>query len=207
MPSSQLTRPCLRASSTWSFGSVISGLAPHSRTTGLAGLVAADGAGFVGEVRDVEQQIVLLGGGVFGLHVECGDLFVDGADLGLDGGGVLALGLELADLLGNGFPRALELLFGGLQRTAGLVAGEHVVDEFPMIAAPGFEAILDGGGVVADDADIEHGGRLSRAMGGGINGNFHRMRDSRWATHRSDKNPARSRGGFLFPTDFPHLAP
>lgn len=27
-----------------------------------------------------------------------------------------------------------------------------------MISAPGFEAILDGGGVFSDDADIEHGG-------------------------------------------------
>ena len=129
-------------------------------------LVAADRAGFVGEVRDVEQQVVLLGGGVLRLHVERGDLLVDGADLGLDGGGVLALGLEHADLLGNGFPRVLELLLGGFQRAAGLVAGEHVVDEFPVVAAPGFEAVLDGGGVVADDADVEHGGTTLTGDGG-----------------------------------------
>ncbi len=36
MPSSQSIRPCWSASSTWSLGAAMSGLVPHSRTTGLA---------------------------------------------------------------------------------------------------------------------------------------------------------------------------
>ena len=110
------------------------------------------------EVGDIKQQISLLGGGVIRLHVEGVDLLVDGADLGFDRRSILALAFEHADLLGNGFPRILQLLLGGFQSAAGFVAGEHRGDEFPVIAAAGFEAVLNGGGVVAEDADIEHGG-------------------------------------------------
>ncbi len=101
----------------------------------VGALVRAGRAGVVREVGDVEQQAVLLGGGILGAHVQRGDPLVDGADLGLDGGGVLALGLEHADLFGNGFPLVLELLFVGLGLAARLVAGEHGGDEFPVVAA------------------------------------------------------------------------
>jgi hypothetical protein len=40
------------------------------------------------------------------------------------------------------------------------------VHEFPVIAAAGFEAILNGGGIFADDADVEHGGAILAGDGG-----------------------------------------
>ena len=153
------------------------GLVPPLADNRIGRFIGADGAGFVGEIWDIEQQIILLGGGVVRLRVERGDLLVDGADLGLDSGGVLALGFEHADLLGNRFPRVLELLFGGFKRPAGLVAGEHFVDKFPVVAAAGFEAVLNGGGVFADDADVEHGGETLTADGVENQPNFERMRD------------------------------
>ena len=118
------------------------------------------------EIRDVEQQFVLADGRGFRLGVEGGDLLVDAADFGFDGGSVLALGLELADVFGNRFPGILELLFVGLQLAACFVTGEHVVNKLPMIAAAVFEAILDEGGVFADDADIEHGAATLAGDGG-----------------------------------------
>jgi hypothetical protein len=63
-------------------------------------------------------------------------------------------------------PGTLELLLVGLGLAAGLVAGEHVVNKLPVIATPVLEAILDGGGVFADDADIEHGGATLTGDGG-----------------------------------------
>jgi hypothetical protein len=48
----------------------------------------------------------------------------------------------------------LELLLVRLGSAAVGIAGEHFNDEFPMISAPSFQAILDGGGVFADDADV-----------------------------------------------------
>jgi hypothetical protein len=76
------------------------------------------------------------------------------------------LALSMADLFGDGFAGILELLFVGLELAAGFVAGEHVVNELPVIATPVFEAFLDGGGVFADDADIEHGAATLAGDGG-----------------------------------------
>jgi hypothetical protein len=81
-------------------------------------------------------------------------------------------------LFGNGFPRVLELLLGSFQCPAGLIASEHFMDKFPVISAAGFEAILDGGGVIADDADVEHGGETLTGDGVENQPNFERKRDN-----------------------------
>ena len=106
--------------------------------------IAADRASLVGEIRNIQQQLRLAGRIEFGLGVEFGDLIVDAADFCFDRGSVLALALEHADLFGNRFARVLQLLLGSLRGAACLVTGEHVVDEFPMVSAPGFKAFLDG---------------------------------------------------------------
>ena len=143
-------------------GGLFAPLAHH----GVGGFVGAGRAGIVGEVWDVEQEVALLGGGILGLHIQGGDLLVDAAHLGLDGGSVLALGLEHADLLGNRFALVLQLLLVGLGVATGFIAGEHGVHEFPMVAATELEAVGDGGGVFADDADVEHGAATFAAMRG-----------------------------------------
>ena len=106
----------------------------------------------------MEEEVGLALGGGFGLGVQAGDLVVDAADFGFDRRGVLALRFEDADLLRGGFALVLELLFGGFRGAAGFIAGESLVDEFPMVAAAEFEAFADGVWVLADGADIEHGG-------------------------------------------------
>ena len=109
---------------------------------GVCILVVADGAGLVGEVGDVEEEVALLCGGVFGEGIELGDFLVDGADFCLDVGGVFAFGFELADLLGGAFALCLKFLLCGFRGAAGVIAGEDFVDEFPVIAAASLETMF-----------------------------------------------------------------
>jgi hypothetical protein len=48
----------------------------------------------------------------------------------------------------------LQLLFRGFRGAPRLITSEHGVHKFPVVATPGFEAILNGGGIFADDADV-----------------------------------------------------
>ncbi len=52
----------------------------------------------MGEVGNIEKQLVLAGGRVVGPGIEIADFDIDRADLGFDDGGVRALRPELADL-------------------------------------------------------------------------------------------------------------
>lgn len=126
---------------------------------GIGVLVGTEGAGFVGEIGDVEEEIRLTGGGDFGEGLEPGDFLVDGADFRFDGGGVFALGFEAADLFGNGFALVLEFLPGGLGGAPGFIAGKDLIDELPVVPAAGFEALAHSLGIFPDDPDVEHVGR------------------------------------------------
>ena len=89
----------------------------------------------MGEVGDVEKEFRLLRGGGFRFVVVFGNLVVDAAHLRLDGRAVLALRLHRADLLGDRLALVLEFLLRGFRRAPRLIAGQHLIDQHPMIPA------------------------------------------------------------------------
>ena len=125
----------------------------------------------MGQVGDVEQVFLLTLRGDFHLGIDGIDFRIDGAGFSLGGGGILALALGHADLFGELLALGLQGLFFRLGGTALFIAGQHIIDEFPVIAATEFEAILNGGRIFADDSNVEHeGDELSVAEDFGIRG-------------------------------------
>ena len=156
----------------------MSGLLPHSRTTGLA--VSSEPTGQASWVRFgmLSSRSVWSAAASSASTSRAAICSLMRADFGFDGGGILALGLEHADLLGNGFARALELLFVGLGLAARLVAGEHVVDQVSSGRRPGaWRRSWTAAGFSRMTRISSMARRLSRAMGAGINANFQQLRD------------------------------
>ena len=130
-------------------------LAPGAVHDVVLGAEAARHAA-VREVRDGQDQALLLGLDFADLRVEGGDLFADGLGLGLNCGGVLAGALEFADFLGDGVALALEGVGFGDGRAAAGVEVQYLRDVHGGAAV--LQAFADGVGVVADEFDVEHGG-------------------------------------------------
>ncbi len=157
VPTSKSKSPSRVPISTWSFGAKAkAGFDPHSRTTGWR-LVAADGTGGMGQVRDLEEEAGLAGLGRVGFLADGLDALADATDGGLELGAVLALLLHRPDLLREAVPLALEGLLLGLAGAAAFVARENLVDKAPGLPVAVLEAGLDSFGVFAELADVEHG--------------------------------------------------
>lgn len=126
----------------------------------------ADGTGVVGEVREGEEEIALLGVGGVGFDADFVDAGADAADFGFFGGGVFAVFAADADFFGEAIAVALELLAFGLGGAAGGVDGEDLVDERSERGVAGGEALFDEFGAFAQEADVEHGpGRVAGEVG------------------------------------------
>ena len=110
----------------------------------------------MGEVGDVEEEVVLFLGGDVSLGIERFDFRVDFAGEGFFLIGVFALASSHADFFREVFSLGLELLFFGFGGAAFFVEGDDFVDELPMVAAALLETFFDGVGVFTDDADVEH---------------------------------------------------
>ncbi len=95
--------------------------APHADHR-VGGFVVADRARVVGQVRDVEQELLLAGGGRATFLVERDNPVAHRLDLGLGQCGILTAGEAGADLLGRFLAFGLQGLLVGLGAAADLVA-------------------------------------------------------------------------------------
>ena len=96
-----------------------------------------------------------------------GNLVVDGAHLRLDRRAVLALRFHQPDLLGDRLALVLEFLLRGLEGTPRLIAGQHFVDQFPMIPAASLQPRLNLVRLFPYHPYVQHVGRTFTDRRGG----------------------------------------
>jgi hypothetical protein len=150
-------------------GAGLVALGAEDDVVGLGSAVGGAGARGVGQAEeqlaDLVAQAVGLGGE--GLLALAQLAALGHAGLGLLG---LALAAEAADVLGDGLDAAADPVALAGQAALVGVEGEDAVDRLGRVRAPAVELGLDGLGLPADPADVEHGARLLTVSDGPIMG-------------------------------------